>query len=251
LSGEASANIRCFKPQDIIVEQWTKRQYVDEEFLDRLGEDIRSRRLEEPIKVRVKDGKPYLVSGFQRLMASIRSGVKVVECRVVDGDDWEAYVSHCRENSLRRDISPFDLARKIEYGCKVLKKPLAVVAEVNGITVDVAKKLLRLQQLPDCVKQAVRYRTVEWTKLYELLPIKNRPEICEVANWLARRFDEGDTPTIEEIRGKVRLFKSKRRRNGDTPRLRCRRCMEVFDEDEVEWVCLCKSCISELKLFRR
>jgi ParB/RepB/Spo0J family partition protein len=250
MSVEASANIQFFKPQDIVVEDWVRRLYVDEEFLDKLGEDIRGRRLEEPIKVRVKDGRPYLVSGFQRLMASIRSGVKLVECRVVDGDDWEAYVSHCRENSLRRDISPFDLARKIEYGCKVLKKPLAIVAEVNGLTVDMAKKLLRLQKLPDRVKHAVRHRTLEWTKLYELLPIKNRPEICEVANWIARRFDEGDTPTIEEIRSKVRLFKSKRHRNGDQ-RLRCRRCMEVFDQDEVEWVCLCKNCISELKLFRR
>ena len=251
MSEEASANIQYFKPQDIVVEDWARRQYFDEEFLDKLGEDIRSRRLEEPIKIRIKDGKPYLVSGFQRLMASIRSGVKLVECRVVDGDDWEAYVSHCRENSLRRDISPFDLARKIEYGCRVLKKPLAVVAEVNGITVDVAKKLLRLQKLPDCVKQLVRYRTVEWTKLYELLPIKNRPEICEVANWIARRFDEGDTPTIEEIRYRVRLFKSKRSKAGEASQVECRRCREKFDEDEVEWVLLCKNCISELKLFRR
>jgi ParB/RepB/Spo0J family partition protein len=186
-------------PRSIIWPDWAKREFVDGDFIEELGRDMRHRGQQVPIVVRrAPDGGLVGVSGYQRCIAAIRHGLKEVEAKVVELGDWEAYVTHAKENVLRRDLSVFDLARKVAYGIKDLGRPEPVVRDIWSLKKGEAAVLVEIDRLPQEVKRAVGASRVDISKLYELRRVRDVKVAAELARWIVSA-----EPTVQAIRERI------------------------------------------------
>lgn len=190
--------IITLKPDEVHWDDWAKRTCVNEAFIAALGGDMAKRRQEEPIKVRLVEGRYHGVAGYQRWLAAVKAQLPALDCEVIEADEREAFMAHLIENAYRRDLHPLDLARKLEYGEKVLGLSLRDLAYATGESYGNVKKIIGLNELDEEVKLVVRHRTVDWNKLYELKRVKDKRKALDLAAWIL-----SDDPSVKEIRAKV------------------------------------------------
>jgi len=185
-------------PKDVMVEDWVRRKYADEDFLERLKEDVEIRGLQEEPTVELIDGKYYLRSGYQRYLVYLTLK-KPMRCRVKSfKSDYERWEFHIKENTMRLEICDLEKGKEAIYAVDVLKRSKDVVAKALGVTKNVLDKLILIERgLPEDVKRILRHR--KYTQIYELLRLKDNVEaLRRLAEWIA---DEDPSPG--EIRAAV------------------------------------------------
>lgn len=90
------------------------RQLFDETRLAELASSIRKNGLLEPIVVRPVADRYVVVAGERRRRACLRADIAVVDCRILDINEVDAYVLAIAENLNRADMTIMEEARAFD-----------------------------------------------------------------------------------------------------------------------------------------
>ena len=158
------------------------RRDFDESELQTLAESIREHGLLQPLVVRRLGEEYQLVAGERRLRAADLAGWEEVPVKVLDVDDRQAAELAIVENIQRKDLNAIEKAASFQryveqYGCS--HEELASRLKINRSTV---ANLIRLLELPDSVKQAVKSGKITQGHARALLPLGEEHEqvaFCE------------------------------------------------------------------------
>ena len=108
---EADQRIVPIKVDLIDPSPYQTRVDFDDEELNALAEDMKATGLSQPVTLRTKDGGRYeLVAGERRWRAAQVAGMKTVEARVRELDDFSAHLIGVSENNQRANLSPWEKA---------------------------------------------------------------------------------------------------------------------------------------------
>ena len=158
------------------------RQDFDDEAIESLSQSIKEHGMLQPIVVRRVEDRFQLIAGERRLRAATAAGLETVPAQLHEADDRQLAELALIENLQRKDLNALEKAasfqRYIEtYGCT--QEELA--KRVNIVRSTIAN-LIRLLELPDAVKAAVRSGAVSPGHARALLPLGDEREqiaFCE------------------------------------------------------------------------
>lgn len=86
------------------------RSDIDESYIDELGRSIKENGLINPITVKKVGERFEVVAGHQRLLASRRVGVVLIDTIVRDLTSEQSLIITAHENMVRQDVNPVDEA---------------------------------------------------------------------------------------------------------------------------------------------
>jgi ParB family chromosome partitioning protein len=158
------------------------RQDFDPSDLDSLAESLSEHGLLQPLVVRRVDDRYELVAGERRYRAAKKAGWSRVPVQVVAADDRQMAELAVVENLQRKDLNPLEKAASFQryldrYGGT--QEELAARLKIDRSTV---ANLIRLLELPDAVKDAVRRGKITQGHARALLPLGDEREQVEFCN---------------------------------------------------------------------
>jgi ParB family chromosome partitioning protein len=152
------------------------RQDFNEAELDSLGESLLSHGLLQPVAVRKVDDRYQIVAGERRYRAAIKVGWTDVPVQVTEADDRQMAEMALVENIQRKDLNPLEKASSFQryleqYGCT--QEDLASRLNMDRSTVS---NIIRLLELPETVKDALRHSKITQGHARALLPLGDERE---------------------------------------------------------------------------
>jgi ParB family chromosome partitioning protein len=132
------------------------RQTFSPESIQELADNIRSNGLINPLTVRVKNNRYYLVCGERRHRACKVAGLEEVPCVVREMSDAEAMFLALTENILREDLNDIDRSRYLLRLKRELELTWAEIARTLGLSEARVKQLAGLASLPEPLQVSVQ-----------------------------------------------------------------------------------------------
>ena len=153
-----------------------------------LAESISAHGLLQPVVVRRVDDRYQLIAGERRLRAAIEAGWTDVPANIIEADDRQTAELAIVENLQRKDLSPLEKAASFQryleqYGGT--QEELAARLKLDRSTI---ANLIRLLELPEPVREALRRRKITQGHARALLPLGEEREQIE---FCARIQQEG------------------------------------------------------------
>jgi len=155
------------------------RQDFNEAELESLGESLLSHGLLQPVAVRKVDDRYQIVAGERRYRAAVKVGWTEVPVQVMEADDRQMAEMALVENIQRKDLNALEKAASFQryleqYGCT--QEELASRLNMDRSTV---ANIIRLLELPEPVKDAVRQSKITQGHARALLPLGDEREQIE------------------------------------------------------------------------
>jgi ParB family chromosome partitioning protein len=152
------------------------RQDFDPEEIRTLADSLHVHGLLQPVVVRVCGDRYQLIAGERRLRAASKAGWTDVPVQVVEADDREAAELAIVENLQRKDLGPLEKAASFQrylehYGST--QEELAARLKLDRSTI---ANLIRLLELPEPVREAVRRAKITQGHARALLPLGEERE---------------------------------------------------------------------------
>jgi ParB family chromosome partitioning protein len=152
------------------------RQDFDEEELQSLADSLRAHGLLQPVVVRRIGDRYQLVAGERRLRAAAKAGWGDVPVQVIEADDRLAAELAIVENMQRKDLGPLEKAASFQqylgqFGCT--QEDLAARLKIDRSTI---ANLIRLLELPEAVRDALRQGKITQGHARALLPLGDERE---------------------------------------------------------------------------
>jgi len=132
------------------------RQQFKPEELEALAESIKLHGLLQPILVRPKDGEYELVAGERRWRAAQLAGLTEIPAIIRHCSDDELLALALIENLQREDLNPLDEAQAYKVLMEKFGLTQEAIAERVGKSRAAVANTLRLLNLPEPIKQALR-----------------------------------------------------------------------------------------------
>lgn len=142
--------------------QYQPRQQFDGEKLQELADSIASQGLMQPIVVRPLGQDRYeIIAGERRWRASQLAGLPQVPCWVRVLSDETALIMALIENMQREDLNPLEQAQGLKRLQEEFQMTHQQLAQAVGKSRVSVSNLLRLNQLPRDIKQALQHNAVD------------------------------------------------------------------------------------------
>lgn len=143
--------------EQIMANPFQPRSEFDDESIDNLAESMKHNGLLQPIIVTRKGGSYELVCGERRVRAARKLGMKNIRAIVVKtmGDE-ELLRKALIENIQREDLNPIEKAEAFSVLCKKFQLTHEKIAELVGVNRATVTNFIRLLELPEEVREAVR-----------------------------------------------------------------------------------------------
>ena len=148
-----------FLPIDLVEPNTLQpRQVFDDDALGQLADSIQKAGVMQAIVVRKREGVDgyELIAGERRLRAAQIAGLKTIPATIKDVDDRTAAEWALIENLQREDLNPIDRAEAFDRLIVKFEATQKEIAEQLGINRSSVSNFLRLNDLDDFVKDAVR-----------------------------------------------------------------------------------------------
>ncbi len=136
------------------------RTYFDDKALDDLAESIKAHGLAQPILCRMREGKYELVAGERRLRAARRAGLSILPAIIKDFSDEESLELAIIENLQREDLNPIDEADAFKRLRDEFHLTQEQIAEKVGKSRPTVANGMRLLDLPEEIRDAIRNSTI-------------------------------------------------------------------------------------------
>jgi ParB family chromosome partitioning protein len=162
LLGDINQNIKSDNLNNIIdIEQIfpnpdQPRKYFSEEKINELVLSINAKGVLQPLIVRKKNDIFEIVAGERRWRACQKAGIKQVPVVIVDCNDKEALELALIENLQRQDLNPIEEAESLKALQENHSKNQEEIAISIGKSRSYVANMLRLNNLPDFVKEKIR-----------------------------------------------------------------------------------------------
>jgi ParB family chromosome partitioning protein len=155
------------------------RVYFNHEKMQTLVDSIRQKGVLQPLLVRKIEGDRFeIIAGERRWRAAKEAGVKSIPVIVVECSDREALEIGLIENLQRDDLNPIEEAESLKRLMIEHKKTQEEIAFAISKSRSYVANTLRLNHLPDLVKQMIREGQITAGHARSLI---NAPNVEELA----------------------------------------------------------------------
>lgn len=163
------------------------RHKFDEESLNQLAQSLKENGMIQPLVVRVNGQKFTIIAGERRFRAARLAGINEIPVVLYDDvDDTRMLELALVENLQREDLNPIETAeayRRLIDDCSLTQNQLA---EKIGKSRSAITNTLRLNGLPNEIKQMVRDGRLTEGHARTLLIYDNKVEMLEMAQQIIR-----------------------------------------------------------------
>ncbi len=148
--------------------------------LEQLAQSLKDYGLLQPLVVRQYGEEWQLVAGERRLRAAQLAGWQEVPVRVVEADDRKLAELAIVENLQRKDLSALEKAASFDRYMATYHCRMEELASRLGLDRSTVANLIRLLELPDSMKQAMRDGELTAGHARAMLPLGNEDEMLEL-----------------------------------------------------------------------
>jgi ParB family chromosome partitioning protein len=149
------------------------RQTFSPESIQELADNIRANGLINPLTVRVKNNRYYLVCGERRHRACKVAGLDEVPCVVREMSDAEAMFLALTENILREDLNDIDRSRYLLRLKRELELTWAEIARTLGLSEARVKQLAGLASLPEALQMSVQEEKIAGSTAQRIAAVRD------------------------------------------------------------------------------
>jgi ParB family chromosome partitioning protein len=160
----------------LIPNQHQPRKEFSEESLRELADSIKEYGILQPVIVTPHDNGYMLIAGERRWRASKLADQKTVPAIVRSMKELERLEIALIENVQRVDLSPLEQAESIEYLHTQFGTSYTEIAKRLGKAGSTVNNIVRLMQLPDNAKEALRNGTISEGHARAVLALKGDAE---------------------------------------------------------------------------
>lgn len=164
------------------------RRDFNEPEIASLAESLKEHDMLQPILVRKVGERFQLISGERRLRAAIQAGWQTVPARLREADDRLVAELAIVENLQRKDLNPLEKALSFQRYLDQHNCPQDELARRLKLDRSTIANLLRLLELPETVRDALRSGVLSAGHARALLPLGDEVEQVAFCN---RIRDEG------------------------------------------------------------
>jgi ParB family chromosome partitioning protein len=205
----------------LIPNQYQPRQEFADEQLQELAESIKEYGVLQPLIVTPHNDGYMIIAGERRWRASKLAGQKTVPAIVRSLQDLERLEIALIENVQRVDLAALEQAESIEYLHKQFGTSYADIAKRLGKGHSTVVNIVRLMQLPDPAKDALRSNKISEGHARAILALRESPdkqlELLEhilKQGWTVRQAEQFVVSVRE---GHKETEKTKERMSAETP----------------------------------
>ncbi len=155
-SGPAAADPTLVHVELIEKNPFQPRVDFDPQTLQELTDSIKQHGILQPLLVRPHGGQYQLIAGERRLLAAIQAGLDTVPCRVLELDDKSVCEAAIEENLKRKDLNVLEKAQAFRDYIERFHSSIEDLARQLSMDRSTVSNYLRLLDLPDAVKKALR-----------------------------------------------------------------------------------------------
>lgn len=171
---EAASSLADYKLVDVNAVRsnpFQPRTEFDPAELEELASSIAQHGILQPIVVRQVEGGYQLIAGERRLLAARKVGLDKVPCRVVNKSDLESRELAIIENLQRADLNDMEKAIAFQAYLDQTQTTIEELAKRLGKDRSTVSNCLRLLELPEFVKKALREGRISAGHARSLLPL--------------------------------------------------------------------------------
>jgi len=184
----------------IRISDWAERTVIRDHEVEDLAESIRRGIQIEPIIVRRLGEESYeLISGYMRLKALERLGLKKVEAKIIECSNEEALTICIEENLKRSDMHPFDIASKVAYMYKELRMSVREIGRRLGRDASWVEMMLKIDAISPEAKNLLAQKVKDTRILYEISKL-DKPEYQISASETIIKYGLGRVEIQELVR---------------------------------------------------
>lgn len=176
LLAEAGERVQRLKIDQVIPNPDQPRKHFDDTALQELSNSIRTYGIVQPLVVTKVGDKYRIVAGERRWRAAQRADLKTVPAIVRSTKELEELEIALVENVQRVDLSPLEQALSIERLHDQFSIAYGDIAQRLGKATTTVNNIVRLLQLPEEAKQALREQRISEGHARAILALKDAPE---------------------------------------------------------------------------
>jgi len=170
--------LRHIKVEEIERNPFQPRQDFDEDALTELSKSIKQHGVLQPILVRPVDGGFQLIAGERRWLASQMAGLKVVPCQIRELEDQSVNEAAIEENLKRKDLNALEKAQAFHDYQNRFQCSIEELAKKLSMTRSNVSNILRLLELHDEVKEALRHDRISFGHARSLLSLDDDDQVA-------------------------------------------------------------------------
>jgi ParB family chromosome partitioning protein len=161
--------------------RYQPRQEFDAEAIKQLAASVKQYGILQPLVVTKADGDGYMIiAGERRWRAAQVAGLDTVPAIVRTSKELEQLEIALIENVQRVDLSPLEQAASIEYLHQQFGVAYEDISERLGKAISTVSNIVRLLQLPDRAKNALRQQDIVEGHARAILALKDWPDKQEM-----------------------------------------------------------------------
>lgn len=170
--------IKHIKLVDLETNKYQPRQRFDDHTIDELADSIKRNGLIQPIIVRPSGKKFSIIAGERRFRASKIAGLSTIPAIVKDTTDSQSMEFAIIENIQREDLGVMEEAESYYNLMESFEYKQEELADLLGKSRSHIANILRLNSLPDGVKELLRKRQLTMSHAKLLIGNQNAEEIA-------------------------------------------------------------------------
>ena len=159
------------------------RTNLEDEDLDVLMADMDAQGLIEPIVVRPVAHRYELIAGARRTRSARLLGWELIEAKIVDASDEEAFSMRLAENLQRKDVNPVDESAYVGEIMLRKKTTFAEIAVMLHCTEEWVQSRYSVFEMPDELKSYLAQGRISLGAALELDQIKNARTRTYYVHW--------------------------------------------------------------------
>ncbi|MEZ6063351.1 MAG: ParB/RepB/Spo0J family partition protein [Planctomycetaceae bacterium] len=190
--GEPAAPVQLYSPcaDEISLEliernPFQPRREFDQAAIDELADSIRKHGVLQPLLVRPRGEGYQLVAGERRWRAAQQVGLEMIPCRVVELEDNQVCEAAIEENLKRQDLNVLEKAEAFRDYLERFGGTIEDLAKQLSMSRSTVSNMMRLLELPEVVKEAVRQDRISGGHARAMLPLSH-----DAQAELARQIEE-------------------------------------------------------------
>lgn len=149
--------------------------------IEELVESVKRHGILQPLLVtRMPDGTYEIVAGERRFIAAIRAGLEKVPVLVGEWSERDKAIISLIENVHRKDLDPVEEALYYERLVNEFQFTREEVAEIVGKSRSYISNLMRVLNLPDEIKDAIRKGLITLGHAKAILSLRNSDEMLNL-----------------------------------------------------------------------
>jgi ParB family chromosome partitioning protein len=191
------------------------RKTFHDESIQSLSESIRENGVITPLLVRPNGDGYIIVAGERRHRACVLAGLTAVPCIIKSVNDFGALKLSLIENLQREDLSPFEEAAAYKTLTQEFEVTQEELGEIVGKSASLISRMIRLNDLPEPLREKLAHAQVARSLLLELVDIDD----MDIRSNLATRMIE-EKISREDVRTAIRQKKNGRKIISATIRLK-------------------------------